>query len=140
MDRVPFSVCTPGFRRALQKSLLLVSLLCLSTAQLQGQSPSDRVYQFLESASGFQLLGRIHTGLLESGKAMAIGVTLMEGAEYMVVGYCDDACGDIDLILLGPDGEIVQDDQLPDSEPILMLAAESTGCCSSKKSSLFYAS
>jgi hypothetical protein len=87
----------------------------------------DRVHDFLESASGFHLLGTINEGVLKSGQSMAITATLSEGSDYMVVGYCDDACTNLDLTLFDPSGEEIQSDRLPDSEPILTLTAEVSG-------------
>jgi hypothetical protein len=107
---------------------LLSTLLILSPLTVaSGQAPSDRVYDFLQSASGFFLLGNLHEGVLESGRSMAITVPLLEGAEYMVVAYCDDRCTNLDLILFDSSGEEIQADRLPDKEPILALTAESTG-------------
>jgi len=127
MGRVSAPANTPRFAISVLKKLLLVPLLLLFAVPAQGQSPSDRIHRFLESASGFQLLETIHTAVLDSGKAITFSVTLLEGAEYMVVGYCDEACTNIDLTLLDPSGEEIQADRLPDAEPILMLAAETTG-------------
>jgi hypothetical protein len=87
----------------------------------------DRVHDFLESASGFHLLGTINEGVLKSGQSMAIRATLFEGSDYMVVGYCDDACTNLDLTLFDPSGKEIQADRLPDSEPILTITAEVSG-------------
>jgi hypothetical protein len=127
MDRVQTSYRTPLFPFRRLSGLLIIPLLLLPPTVASGQAPSDRVYDFLESASGFDLLGTIHEGVLNSGQNTAITVSFLEGADYMVVGYCDDACTNLDLTLFDSFGEEIQADRLPDSEPILMLTAESTG-------------
>ena len=127
MDRVHASFGTFRFPSRLFSGLLLISFLFLTPVKASGQTPSDRVHDFLESASGFNLLGTIHEGVLGSGQSLAIAVPLLEGADYMVVGYCNDACTNLDLVLLDSSGEEVQADRLPDSEPILTLTMESTG-------------
>lgn len=125
--------CVPAYSRTLWYStsplvfLLSATLLFLLRAPCGGQTPEDRVYQFLESASGFQLLAPVHEGVLESGTNTAVSVTLLEGAEYMVVGYCDEECSNLDLTLFDTSGTPLLTDHLPDPEPILMWTAESTG-------------
>lgn len=128
MDGVHPPVGAPRFfsNFPLRGSLLTALLLQIPTLAA-GQSPADRVEAFLESASGFNLLAPVQEGVLSSAQEMVIPVTLLRGAEYMVVGYCDNACSDLDLALLDPSGEEVQADRLPDPEPILTLTAESTG-------------
>jgi len=127
MDRVHPSFGTLRFSFHRFSGLLFIPLLFLAGAEASGQTPSDRVYGFLESASGFNLLGTIQEKVLNSGQSIAITVSMLEGADYMVVGYCNDGCTNIDLVLLDSVGEEIQADRLPDSEPILMLTAESTG-------------
>ena len=117
----------PRIRRRPFSGLLSVLLILPPLAGASGQAPSDRVYDFLESASGFFLLGTLHEAVLESGRSMAITVPLLEDAEYMVVAYCDDRCVNLDLVLFDSSGKEIQADRLPDKEPILALTAETTG-------------
>jgi hypothetical protein len=81
----------------------------------------------LESASHFHLLGDVHRTNLETGQAMRITVTLLEGADYMIAGFCDDGCTNLDLTLFDPDGDPFTEDHLPDAEPVLWFTSESTG-------------
>ena len=127
MDRVHPALSTLRFSFHRFSGFLFIPLLFLAGAEASGQTPSDRVYGFLESASGFNLLGTIHEGALDSGQSMAISVPLLEGANYMVVAYCNDSCTNLNLSLVDSAGKEIQADRLPDSEPILMLTAESTG-------------
>lgn len=101
--------------------------LLLSPSAAIGQTLPDRIQDFLESASGFSLLGSVHEGTLSAGQELVVSVSLLERGEYMVVGYCDDACTNLDLTLFDPSRQEIQSDRLPDSEPILTLTAETTG-------------
>jgi len=127
MDRVHTSSGTPWLPIRRFCGLLIFPLLFLPPVEASGQEPSDRVHDFLENASGFNLLGNINEGVLRSGQNIAIAVSLLEGTDYMIVGYCNATCTNIDLVLFDSSGEEIQADKLPDSEPILMLTAESTG-------------
>ncbi len=91
------------------------------------QTPSERVHSFGESASGFTLVGNVETGALRADREMQFPVQLAEGSAYMVVGYCDNDCSDLDLVLLDPQGMEVTSDLLPDAEPVLSLTAEASG-------------
>lgn len=106
---------------------VIISLFSLLPAGLGGQTPAEKVLNFLENASGFYLMGEIHEGALTSGHRAIISLPLIEGADYIIVAYCDEACSNLDLILFDSAGAEIQSDRLPDPEPVLMLAAESTG-------------
>lgn len=92
-----------------------------------GQAPEERIYELLESSSGFSLLGPVSLGALAAGPGTLLSVALIEGAEYMVAGYCDEECGNLDLTLFNPARQQIQADRLPDAEPFLSLTAEETG-------------
>ncbi|MFH1764682.1 MAG: PPC domain-containing protein [Gemmatimonadota bacterium] len=127
MDRVHASPGTPrlSFRRL--GRFLVFPLLLMAPVEVLGQSPSDRIHEFLESASGFTLLGSIHQAILDTGESLAIEVPFLDGVDYMVVAYCSDTCTNLDLTLFDSLAEEIQSDRLPDAEPILMLTAEATG-------------
>lgn len=125
MDRVQADRRTPRILSQILRHLLLLGLVFFG--QAQGQTPRERVMGFLDSASGFQLLGTVHEGELAGGEAMRITATLLEGADYMVVGYCNEGCANLDLTLFDPFGKETEADRLPDSEPILWFSAEETG-------------
>jgi hypothetical protein len=121
-----------SFLRILRVDLFLPLLalgllvLALNPAGALGQRLEDRVLEFLEAASGFQILGDIQTRVLQEGEDLSIRVALVEGADYMVVGYCGDGCSNLDLALVSEAGELIQTDDLPDAEPLLTFTAEST--------------
>jgi hypothetical protein len=52
---------------------------------------------------------------------------LEAGADYLVMAFCDDACSDLDLVLLDPDGIGIESDIFPDDEPALSFTAPATG-------------
>jgi hypothetical protein len=121
---------SPGscrFYRSLPFLGLGLLVFAFPPAPSHGQSPEDRVFDFLDAASGFQLLGDVRSALLQEGKGTTIPWALVEGADYMVVAYCGSGCRNLDLSLIDESGEVVQADHLPDAEPILMFTAETTG-------------
>lgn len=127
MDRVFAPDSLPSHSRPPLAGLALIVLFAFSPMIALGQSPQERVHRFMDSASGFILLGEIQRGVLQSNEKMSITVTLLEGAEYMVVAFCGESCGGLDLVLFDNMGNEVQADRLPDTEPILALSAERTG-------------
>ena len=127
MDRVHLSPSTPKRPFRLFPCGLLLTLLLLPLPEVSGQTLPDRIHDFLEDASGFQLLGDIQEVSLGQGEDLAIALPLLEGADYIVVAYCGDACTNLDLVLFDSAGGEVQADRLPDSQPVLMITAESTG-------------
>ncbi|NNM05695.1 MAG: hypothetical protein HKO65_11465 [Gemmatimonadetes bacterium] len=121
---------SPGIRRhrsTLRILCLFLFLLLVAPTRGWAQTPRDQVLDFLDAASGFQLLGEIITGVLQTGEDMATPVTLVEGGDYMMVGYCSSGCTNLDLALFDSFGERVESDTLPDAEPVLMFRAEATG-------------
>ena len=127
MDCVQTDHRTPRFLFPLLRGLLFLPLGFLLSGSAQGQTPRDRVLGFLDSASGFHLLGTIQEGELAGGQTMRITATFLEGADYMVVGFCDEDCTNLDLTLFDPLGNETENDRLPDPEPILWFTAEETG-------------
>jgi hypothetical protein len=112
--------------RFVRNSLVLSTLFCLpSTAG--SQELLDRIVDFAESASGFALLEAPYQAEMGSGDKAEVTVPLIAGADYMVIGYCDEGCPNLDLVLFDPHGREIQADRLPDPEPILTYTAESTG-------------
>jgi hypothetical protein len=127
MERVRVPKGTLRFPILLLNVVMLFPLLAWAPGRVLGQTPSSRIHEFLESASGFQLLGTIHTGSLGAGETLKITASLLEGSDYMVVGYCDRECSNLDLSLFGPDSILAQADRLPDSEPVLTFTPETSG-------------
>jgi hypothetical protein len=127
MNRVPTDRSMTRLTGIVTGLFFAVFFSTLPQAPLSAQSPTDRVLRFQESASGFQLLGSVHEANLSAGQGIRLTATLVEGADYMIVGFCDPMCSNLDLALFDPEEAPVQEDKLPDAEPVLMFTAEVTG-------------
>jgi hypothetical protein len=110
------SLCTP-----------LLLALCISPTSLPAQTPAQKIQEFAATASGYTLRPDLEVGSLQSGRQMLFPVELAVGADYMVVGFCDADCTDMDLTVLDPFGEEMESDLLPDAQPILMVRPEVRG-------------
>jgi hypothetical protein len=84
------------------------------------------VMEFAETASGFALFGDIEVGSLQAGRQMTFPVELDAGQDYMMVGFCDGDCDDLDMVLLASSGEELESDVLPDAQPILVYTPSAT--------------
>ena len=95
------------------------------TSQLEN---ADR----LAEMQGFRLDGRALSpsalvGLLEADGQFIVEVELEASAEYLIEGFCDEDCTDIDLSLNAPDGESVVSDVETDDVPELRFRASENG-------------
>jgi hypothetical protein len=68
---------------------------------------------------GYRLTDDSHTGSLANGTSTSVTVTLAAGREYMIVGACDDDCGDLDLRLYDGSGTELAVDIALDATPSL---------------------
>lgn len=119
---------TPFSRHPFREICLLLLLPLLPTrGTAQEQAPAEMIREFAESASGFTLWEEVETGTLRAEGQAAFPVTLTEGMDYMVVGYCDQNCEDMDLALLDGSGSELETDYLADAQPILIHTADSSG-------------
>lgn len=66
-------------------------------------------------------------GVLDEGGAVGLEVLLEAGAEYAIVGFCDQDCGDLDLALDTTGGEPLFEDTQPDDYPVLEFVAPQGG-------------
>jgi hypothetical protein len=121
-----FSPCSSHFRQALRGGGFAILLLALLAGEVQGQAPEDMIREFAETASGFTLVGEIELGSLQAGRQMTFPVELDGGDDYMMVGFCDGDCDDLDLVLLGSSGEELESDVLSDAQPILIYTPPNT--------------
>ena len=110
---------------------VLCSLLTLSAAGLpleaRGQSPTDMVLQFAESASGFTMTGNVERGALPAGRQLLFPLEMVTGSDYMIVGFCDPGCTDMDLAILDAQGVELESDILPDAQPVLLVTPIQSG-------------
>ncbi|MFC1575565.1 PPC domain-containing protein [Gemmatimonadota bacterium] len=87
----------------------------------------EMIRAFEATTTGIFRVGNIETGALQTDRALPFPTQLQAGSEYIVIGFCDADCGDLDLFLLDPSGNEIQSDVLPDKEPVLAFTAEATG-------------
>ena len=79
------------------------------------------------SAQGFQQLAQPMSGQLPQGQYQNIPVTLTAGAEYRIIGVCDDDCGDLDLFLYDQNNNVVSQDNAVDATPIVSAVPQWNG-------------
>jgi hypothetical protein len=117
-------------RPALIRNAVLGALLAFSPAIATGaahaQDLVETVHLFAETASGFTLFGDIKTGALQAGRQLTYPTPLKRGQDYMVVGFCDDDCTDLDLVLLDLFGTELESDYLVDAQPVLIYTPDQT--------------
>ena len=98
------------------------------SAPLAGQALLDALFAKVEDAvraqhqidpveelAGDHQLGQGTTGDLDFTVA---------GGSYMIVGVCDESCGDLDIRLATAEGELVGQDILEDDTPVVTFQAE----------------
>lgn len=90
------------------------------TRQFDNQEP-DNVDQGFARAVGPL------AGMLASSSAAQLPLTLRAGQVIRVVAVCDQACGDLDLRVLNPRGEVIASDVRSDDHPVVDLSAEMFG-------------
>lgn len=110
-------------------SLLVIGLLglLLFPTHATAQTPREMLQEFLGTASGFTLQGDPEEGSLQAGRQLSFPVELRRGVDYIVTGFCDQDCGDLDLVLLDPAGTELESDILPDPQPVLIFTPEADG-------------
>ena len=74
------------------------------------------------AARGTRLvLEELVTGSLWAGEGDLFDFIASAGSEYMVVGFCDGDCRDIDLFLYSPEGDAVDSDTEDDANPVVLV-------------------
>lgn len=84
-------------------------------------------FEALVSQDGFSRMMDIQEGMLREGNDSRFAVELQAGWEYRIVGFCDEDCSDLDLLLLDPYGDVIEEDVLVDAEPLLAFNADMDG-------------
>ncbi|MBL8546853.1 MAG: hypothetical protein JNL81_10335 [Hyphomonadaceae bacterium] len=90
------------------------------TQQLDNQEPDNAERGFAHAVGPL-------AGSLASARAAQLPLTLRVGQEIRIVGVCDRTCGDLDLRVLNPRGEIVAQDVRGNDHPVVDLRAEMFG-------------
>jgi hypothetical protein len=125
MSRRP-RACHPPGRFAFLLALLPLTLSIQAVPAL-AQTPPEKIREFAATASGFTLRESLEEGSLQAGRQMAFPAELSVGVDYMVVGFCDSDCTDLDMSILDPSGEEIGNDYLPDAQPMLIVTPEVRG-------------
>ncbi len=106
--------------------LTVLAALSLAPAQLAAQSQwEQQVLDQVRTASelfapeGFAQFGDTHMGSLKDEATDDINLTLQAGVSYLLVGFCDNDCADIDLMLLDDSGNEVSSDYEDDAVPMI---------------------
>lgn len=100
-----------------------------SLAYAQQEDPRALVKRLItDTASEDEKLhGEMYSGELAVGEATIFSVKINPDDMYMVYAACDFACGDIDLVMLDKDGEIIDSDDGEDDVPMVAVVPDATG-------------
>ncbi len=117
-------------------TLLVLLFTCLAlaagrTAHGQNQYEQQVLQQLRDASFVFTDMGYTPVisggGNLEQGSSETYDVPVQAGATYAIVGVCDQDCGDLDLALYDPYGNLVSYDQTDDDAPVVEVTATSGG-------------
>lgn len=79
------------------------------------------------TAQGFARVGEPTIGQLRQGQSYNVPATLEAGAEYRIIGVCDNDCGDLDLVLYDQSSNVISQDNLVDAVPVVAVTPSWTG-------------
>ena len=111
----------------MMKKLMLFSLiagLSFLSSGAHAQSYADAVWVSLQdwyenySDLGYSVENYV-VGKLDEDQSDTWTFVLAGGNDYTIIGVCDEDCGDIDLTLLDDRGDVIDEDVLEDSYPIV---------------------
>lgn len=106
-------------------------LIALAAAAVLFSSPAQAqnvVMTQLDSAAvlmrgeGFLPVDEPVLGSLEQGGDAEFELDLQAGVNYVVMGFCDGDCTDLDLVLTNSEGQEVEADRELDDYPVLTMA------------------
>jgi hypothetical protein len=81
----------------------------------------------IAQGQGYSPIGEPATGAIQDDTQEDVAVNLTSGGNYLMVGVCDQDCSDVDLRLIAPDGNEIEQDVLADDTPVLEFRAPATG-------------
>jgi hypothetical protein len=123
-----------GLVRKLGAALAALALLAGAQAAAQVPSPfaRDLAAQLAHrepavKGEGFMFVAGPFAGALAQERARQININLRAGQDYRFVGACDANCGDIDLRLFDPNGQLIAEDTANNTTPMLRVRAVTTG-------------
>lgn len=67
------------------------------------------------------------TGSLREGQMRTFTIRLSAGSRYAIGGVCDEDCSDLDLMLYDNRGNLLDQDEGTDDEPVVAVTAPRTG-------------
>jgi hypothetical protein len=114
----------PRIRLTLGSALFSAGLFLLALlvpTPTQGQSLAEKVREFASTASGYTLRAGMEEGALQESRQVTFPAELDEGVDYLVVGFCDTSCTNLDLSVLDPSGAEIGNDYLPDAQPVVLV-------------------
>jgi hypothetical protein len=79
------------------------------------------------TARGFAPIGELRIGTLGESERESVTVALERGWDYVVLGMCDEDCGDLDFHAFGPDGAQIAFDTRPNGRPVVRLTPPADG-------------
>lgn len=82
------------------------------------QNQLDSAAVLLTNA-GYQQQDDFVTGSMDANAGEDFEVTLEAGREYAIIGFCDNDCSDLDLVLTDADGDMVDSDVAGDDYPVV---------------------
>lgn len=107
---------------------LAVAAAC-TLAPAAAVAQSDIIATLLDKATeiyggkGYSPTGWEHKGTLAQGESTTLRLPLSGGKTYQIVGVCDSACENMDILLTDSNGKQVDKDELEDDFPIVGAAA-----------------
>lgn len=119
---------TTVFAAALAALSLAIAPQEAQPAQLSGQALLDALFAKVEDAVRTEhQIDPVEE--VAGGHQLAQGTTgdmdfELTGGSYMIVGVCDESCGDLDIRLTTAEGELVGEDILDDDTPVVTFQAE----------------
>lgn len=75
----------------------------------------------LARQEGFSSTHSRYSGSLDQGESRTVTLDLDAGTSYMIIAPCDQDCSDIDLWLYDENGNLIDEDVLPDDLPIVQV-------------------
>ena len=105
---------------------LLGSAGAASAQDATGAALVDYIFGELETEFGMSAASRA-TGRLSAGGSTTGTFNVASGANYIVIGACDEGCSDIDMVVRDSSGNEVGSDYEDDDAPMVVIPAGSGG-------------
>ncbi len=120
--------------KSLLAAIAALTLLAAPVASAQVPDPYARELaqkltqaQTVLAETGYARGAGPFAGGLGQGGSYRFNVTLRAGQDYRIVGVCDERCRDLDMRLFDPNGQLLAQDVLEDSVPVIHVIPGFTG-------------